>query len=198
METQIQFFSHSPFSNFQSPKKPKNKIKSKWPRPAQPGRATQASVTWVDELRPRVALGEVVADRDKRCRRDRPPRQSRMRPRPSCTSPRSLGTESGTWRTGPGLELAMALRESKAYWYLKFERNLGFVYVILGCWELLVFGSAVVFFVFFLDVNWVLETRFPGRCHVENVPHQTWTTHENRVPKTRFIDPKSSLLDSIC
>ena len=56
----------------------------------------------------------------------------------------------------------------------------------------------VVFFVLFLDVNWVLETRFPGRCHVEKVSHQTWTTHENRVPKTQFIDPKSSLLDSRC
>ena len=56
----------------------------------------------------------------------------------------------------------------------------------------------VVFFVLFLDVNWVLETRFPGRCHVEKVSYQTWTTHENRVPKTQFIDPKSSLLDSRC
>ena len=46
--------------------------------------------------------------------------------------------------------------------------------------------------------NWVLETRFPCRCHMEKVPHQTWTTHKNRVPKTRFIDPKSSLLDSKC
>ena len=56
----------------------------------------------------------------------------------------------------------------------------------------------VVFFVLFLDVNQVLETRFPCRCYVEKVPHQTWTTHKNRVPKTRFIDPKSSLLDSNC
>ena len=29
LETQTQFFSHSPFSNFQSPKKPKNKIQNK-------------------------------------------------------------------------------------------------------------------------------------------------------------------------
>ena len=56
----------------------------------------------------------------------------------------------------------------------------------------------VVFFVLFLDVNRVLETRFPGRCHVKKVSHQTWTTHENRVPKTQFIDLKSSLLDSRC
>ena len=58
----------------------------------------------------------------------------------------------------------------------------------------------VVFFVFFLDLNRVLETWFPCSCHVEKVPvpHQTWTTHKNRVPKTRFIDPKSSLLDSKC
>ena len=52
----------------------------------------------------------------------------------------------------------------------------------------------VVFFVLFLDV----ETRFPCRCHVEKMSHQTRTTHENRVPKTWFIDPNSSLLDSNC
>ena len=49
-----------------------------------------------------------------------------------------------------------------------------------------------------LVVNRVLETRFSCRCHMEKVPHQTWITHKNRVPKTRFIDPKSSLLDSNC
>ena len=37
-------------------------------------------------------------------------------------------------------------------------------------------------FVFFLNVNRVLETRFPCRCHMEKVPQTT--THENRVPKT--------------
>ena len=46
--------------------------------------------------------------------------------------------------------------------------------------------------------NRVLKTRFSCRCHLENMPHQTWTTHENRVSKTRFIDLKSSLLDSRC
>ena len=51
---------------------------------------------------------------------------------------------------------------------------------------------------FILVVNRVLETWFPCRCHVEKVPHQTWTTHKNRVPKIWFIDPKSSLLDSNC
>ena len=30
----------------------------------------------------------------------------------------------------------------------------------------------VVFFVLFLDLNRVLETRFLGGCHVEKVPHQ--------------------------
>ena len=33
--------------------------------------------------------------------------------------------------------------------------------------------AVVVFFVMFLDVNRVLETRFPCRCHVAKVPHQT-------------------------
>ena len=73
--------------------------------------------------------------------------------------------------------------------------------LLLSLWFFLLFFVVVVvvvFFVLFLDVNWVLETRFPGRCHVEKVSHQTWTTHENRVSKTQFIDPKSSLLDSRC
>ena len=37
------------------------------------------------------------------------------------------------------------------------------------------------FFVFFLNVNRVLETWFSYRCHVEKVPHQTRTTHKNRA-----------------
>ena len=51
---------------------------------------------------------------------------------------------------------------------------------------------------YFWVINRVLETRFPGRRHVEKILHQTWSTHENRVFKTRFIGPKSSLLDSRC
>ena len=46
--------------------------------------------------------------------------------------------------------------------------------------------------------NQVLETQFSGRRHVEKIPHQTLSTHENQVPKIRFIGPKSSLLDSRC
>ena len=42
------------------------------------------------------------------------------------------------------------------------------------------------FFVFFLNVNRVLETRFSYRCHVEKVSHRTWTTHKNRALKARF------------
>ena len=60
------------------------------------------------------------------------------------------------------------------------------------------FVVVVVFFVLFFDGNWVLETRFPRKFRVKKVSHQTWTTYKNRVPKTRFIDPKSSLLDSNC
>ena len=44
------------------------------------------------------------------------------------------------------------------------------------------------FFFFFLLINWVLETQFPGGCHVEKMPHQTWLDHENRVFETWFID----------
>ena len=51
---------------------------------------------------------------------------------------------------------------------------------------------------YFWVINRVLETRFPGRCHVEKILHQTWSTHENWVFKTQFIGPKSSLLDSRC
>ena len=57
------------------------------------------------------------------------------------------------------------------------------------------FGSLISIF---LVRNRVLDTRFPCRCYAKKVLHQTWTTHKNRVPKTRFIDPKSSLLDSKC
>ena len=55
--------------------------------------------------------------------------------------------------------------------------------------------------VFFLKgrlINWVLETWFPSGRHIKKTPHQTWSDHENRVSKTQFISPKSSLLNSIC
>ena len=54
-------------------------------------------------------------------------------------------------------------------------------------------AALVVFFVFFLNVNRVLETRFPCRRHLEKVPRKRGTTHENRALKTRFRSPKSSL-----
>ena len=42
--------------------------------------------------------------------------------------------------------------------------------------------------IFFWFVNRVLETWFLGRCHVKKkTPHQTWSTHGNRVFKTQFI-----------
>ena len=47
-------------------------------------------------------------------------------------------------------------------------------------------AALVVFFVFFLNVNRVLETRFSYRCHVEKVPHQTQTTHKNWTLEARF------------
>ena len=33
-------------------------------------------------------------------------------------------------------------------------------------------------------INRVLKTRFPGRHHVEKMPHQTQSDHENRVFET--------------
>ena len=54
-------------------------------------------------------------------------------------------------------------------------------------------AALVVFFVFFLNVNRVLETRFPCGRHLEKVPRKRQTTHENRALKTRFRSPKSSL-----
>ena len=47
-------------------------------------------------------------------------------------------------------------------------------------------------------INRVLETRFPGGRHVENMSNQTWLEHWNQVFETRFISPKSSLLNSRC
>ena len=54
-------------------------------------------------------------------------------------------------------------------------------------------AALVVFFVFFLNVNRVLETRFPYRRHLEKVLCKRGTTHENRALKARFRSPKSSL-----
>ena len=41
---------------------------------------------------------------------------------------------------------------------------------------------------FFWLINRVLETWFLGGCHVEKMPHQTWSDHGNRVFETLFID----------
>ena len=49
------------------------------------------------------------------------------------------------------------------------------------------------FFVFFLNGNRVLETRFPCRHHLKKVPRKRHATHKNRALKTRFRSPKSSL-----
>ena len=68
--------------------------------------------------------------------------------------------------------------------------------------------SRFLFFWFFLDscffislsglINRVLNTRFPSGHHMKKIPHQSWSNHGNRVSKTQFIGPKSSLLNSKC
>ena len=53
--------------------------------------------------------------------------------------------------------------------------------------------------VFFLKgwlINRVLETWFPSGRHVEKMPYQTWSNHENWVSNTQIIGLKSSLKDS--
>ena len=40
---------------------------------------------------------------------------------------------------------------------------------------------------FFWFINRVLDSRFLGGRHMEKMPHQTWSDHENRVIETRFI-----------
>ena len=59
-------------------------------------------------------------------------------------------------------------------------------------------AALVVFFVFFLNVNRVLETRFPYRRHLEKVLCKRGTTHENWALEARFRSPKSSLWGSSC
>ena len=83
------------------------------------------------------------------------------------------------------------------FFFLSLSNDLMNTYSL---WFFVVYFAVVVvvFFIFFLDVNRILETRFLGKYHVKKVPHQTWITHENRIPKTQFIDPKSSLLNSRC
>ena len=44
-----------------------------------------------------------------------------------------------------------------------------------------------IFIVNVADVNRVLEIRFTGRRHVEKMPTQTRSEHENRPSKTRFL-----------
>ena len=61
-----------------------------------------------------------------------------------------------------------------------------------------VFAFWVINNYYFWIRNRVLETRFPCRCHLEKVQHQMWITHENRVSKTQYIDPKLSFLNSRC
>ena len=54
------------------------------------------------------------------------------------------------------------------------------------------------FFLFTVNVNRVLETRFTSRSYVEKMSTQTQLEHANRVLKTRFTSPKSSLWSSNC
>ena len=47
-------------------------------------------------------------------------------------------------------------------------------------------------------INQVLETQFLDGRHVEKTPNQTSSEHWNQVFESRFISPKSSILNSIC
>ena len=67
-----------------------------------------------------------------------------------------------------------------------------------GWYKMLCGDCCVHDLIFFWLVNQVFKNRFSSRRHVEKMPYQAWLEHWNWVSKTRFISPKSSLLDSRC
>ena len=111
---------------------------------------------------------------------------------PGCARPGRSTTQVAAWPRSP-----TPISVSRFFFFFSLSNDLMNTYSL---WFVVVYFAVVVvvFFIFFLDVNWILETQFLGRYHVKKVPHQTWTTHENWIPKTQFIDPKLSLLNSRC
>ena len=81
-------------------------------------------------------------------------------------------------------------RKKEKYYFNEKERG----------WYKMLCGDCCVhdLIIFFWLVNRVSKTWFSSGRHVEKMPHHTWLEHWNRVSKTRFISPKSSLLDSRC
>ena len=75
---------------------------------------------------------------------------------------------------------------------LRTPSSLGFFFFLSSPMKTLVL-PLWFFFVFFLNGNRVLETRFPCRRHLEKVPRKRGTIHENRALEARFRSPKSSL-----
>ena len=109
---------------------------------------------------------------------------------------RSRAATWAAWRPGSGA--AWSCVAGSASLHLHFFFFFSFSLFFLSFCVFVVSTFWVINNNYFWIRNWALETRFPCRCHMEKVPHQTWTTHENQVSKTRFIDPKLSSLDSRC
>ena len=154
------------------------------------------------------------------CARPKPrrPRRASLRPRsrawvaPGCVNPRPHATQAWGSRAqvapgctrprpearAPGLSWLGSTWVAAAWVFLSlWSESLGFGLMFFSCicfWVFRPVHETSNFFKFF----WVRETRFPSRCQVEKIPHQTWLIHKNQVPKTRFIVPKSSLKDSRC
>ena len=75
-----------------------------------------------------------------------------------------------------------------------FPSSLGFFFFFFNYYPMKTLVLPLwFFFVFFLNGNRVLETRFPCRHHLKKVPRKRHATHKNRALKTRFRSPKSSL-----
>ena len=183
------FFSHSHFSNFQSAKKPKNKIKSNWkPKnkltqasatwPRNPGRATLAQATQAARHWPRsrnlglAGLGSTTRANTTWA---------------SATWPRDLGRRArttggtgrgccGPWRTSPERSTSSAVQVFEIW------KKFGFCLYDFG----------VIREDYIMVINWGLKTQFPAdlmwkKCHIRPWKSSLWDS---------IYRPKSSLLDS--
>ena len=121
--------------------------------------------------------------------------QVAARPRLQCDPGYARPRSCATWAA---LDLGRARTPVSGFFFFFLSFFLLWWTHIFCCCGFLLLLSLRFCLPFILVVNRVLETRFPCRCHVEKLSHQMWTTHKNHVPKTQFIDPKSSLLNSKC
>ena len=141
------------------------------------------------ELRTEFKLNVETAKTRKERKKERKREKKKWRCKLNCDPGRVAQGRAASYLIWVSISFSLWFDWSFSLWFdCALLRFLDFLFIFLFFWYFWEWLRDLRLKIFFWFVNRVLETWFLGRCHVKKkTPHQTWSTHGNRVFKTQFI-----------